>query len=170
MSFDTPTYSHKTWDHTYISHPTLSLLLSWPRSSIMDSAWLERSILSCLLCADNFTPQIKRLFSKNLGVTGLQWFFHSMLHQRENVPVKNVIKIWVPRHVPCLCKKRLCYLMRACVRVCYLSVGRSTRWWRWGRRWRWKPAVPERHLSLRMVLRCESPPLHRDLRKNKRDN
>ena len=58
--------------------------------------------------------------------------------------------------------------MRVCVCVCYLSVGRSTRWWQWGRRWRWKPAVPELHLSLRTVLHCESLPLRRGLGSKRR--
>ena len=47
-------------------------LLPWPRSSIMDTARAERSIPSFMFCTDNFTPQFKRLFSKNLGVTDLQ--------------------------------------------------------------------------------------------------
>lgn len=53
--------------------------------------------------------------------------------------------------------------------VSYLSVGPSTRWWRWGRRWLWRRAAPERRLSLRTGLRCGSPPLRRGLRENKAD-
>ena len=96
---------------------------------------------------------------------------------RENGPATNVIKHSdCQKCVPLSSWKKLffvllgvCACMFVCVCVCvcvrYLSVGRSTRWWQWGRRWRWKPAVPELHLSLRTVLRCESLPLRRGLGK-----
>lgn len=157
MSLDTLTDSHKTWGQ-HLRFPTPPFLFRYPGQG--RPSWQcrpERSIPSRLFCTDNFTPQFKRLFSENFKNLIVNWpamIFFSQHTTPENGEMRKCDK----------CDRNLSIIWWVFVCVCYLSVARSTRWWQWGHRWRWKPAVPERHLSLHMVLHCESRPLHRDLR------
>lgn len=163
MSLDTLTYSHKTCGpHLHFPpHPICSAILAKVVHHGQCLPGEEHPILSAWRW-QVYTSVKKIIFKESSCKAASNDSFSQHVTPESEIRKCAYEKcdIILPKCFPLLVKGTFVY---------YLSVGRSTRWWQWGHRWRWKPEVPERHLSLHMVLHCESPPLHRDLRKNKRD-
>lgn len=123
MNLDTLTYNHKTWDHSYIFRPTLSLPTSWPRSSITGSAWLERSIPFRSSLYGEFLRLRLTDYSKESGNYWPPVIYFFLRQKRENMPVKNVMEYC--QDTATSCKRIVCVTWDVCFceRVTFLSDG-----------------------------------------------